>query len=88
MDYSSQMSFLIYLNLIKPKLNQNLYFYVMLINSLFIPSKCKLNVLNDSSNYNFIPITFNNPLKVCFSNKKYPFTIQTRLIEIEKYISY
>ena len=25
-----------------------------------------------------IPITFNNSLKICFSNKKYPITIQTR----------
>ena len=25
-----------------------------------------------------IPITFNNQLKVCFSNKKCPITIQTR----------
>ena len=31
-------------------------------------------------------ITFNNPLKVCFSNKKYPITIQTRLTLIEKLV--
>ena len=31
-----------------------------------------------------IPITFNNPLKVCFSNKKYPITIQTRPTQIVK----
>ena len=29
------------------------------------------------SNYICIPITFNYPLKACFSNKKYPITIQT-----------
>ena len=31
-----------------------------------------------------IPITFNNPLKVSFSNKKYLFTIQTRTTQIVK----
>ena len=29
-------------------------------------------------------ITFNNPIKVCFSNKKYPITIQTRPTQIVK----
>ena len=29
-----------------------------------------------------IPITFNNPLKACFSNKKYLITIQTRPTQI------
>ena len=29
-----------------------------------------------------ISITFNNPLKVCFSNKKYLITIQTRPTQI------
>ena len=27
-------------------------------------------------------ITFNNPIKSCFSNKKYPITIQTRQTKI------
>ena len=31
-----------------------------------------------------IPISFNNPLKACFSNKKYPITIQTRQTQIVK----
>ena len=31
-----------------------------------------------------IPITFNNPLKVCFLNKKYTITIQTRPKQIVK----
>ena len=31
-----------------------------------------------------IPITFNNPLKVYFSNKTYLITIQTRLTQIVK----
>ena len=31
-----------------------------------------------------IPITFNNPLKVSFSNKKYPITIQTHPTQIVK----
>ena len=31
-----------------------------------------------------IPITFNNQLKVCFSNKKYTITTQTRLTQIVK----
>ena len=31
-----------------------------------------------------IPITFNNPLKVCFSNKKYTITTQTRPTQIVK----
>ena len=31
-----------------------------------------------------IPITFNNPLNVCFSNKKYTITIQTRPTQIVK----
>jgi hypothetical protein len=34
--------------------------------------------------YFCIPIPFNNPLKVCFSNKKYPITIQTRPTQIVK----
>ena len=29
-----------------------------------------------------IPVTFNNPIKACFWNKKYPFTIQTRAAQI------
>ena len=29
-------------------------------------------------------MTFNNPLKVDFSNKNYPITIQTRLLQIVK----
>ena len=33
-----------------------------------------------------IQTTFNNPLKVCFSNKKYHITIQTRPIQIYKSI--
>ena len=33
-----------------------------------------------------IPITFNNPIKACFSNKKYRITIQARLIQIVKII--
>ena len=32
----------------------------------------------------YIPITFNNPLKVCFFNKKYPITIQTSPTKILK----
>ena len=35
-------------------------------------------------NYIFMPITFNNPLKVCFSNKKYPIAIQTSPTQIVK----
>ena len=35
-----------------------------------------------------IPITFNNPLKACFFNKKYPITIQIRPTQIIKYIFY
>ena len=31
-----------------------------------------------------IPITFNNALDVCFSNKKYPITIKTRQTQIVK----
>ena len=31
-----------------------------------------------------IPITFNNPIKVCISNKKYPITNQTRQTQIVK----
>ena len=31
-----------------------------------------------------IQITFNNPLKVCFSSMKYPITIQPRLTQILK----
>ena len=34
--------------------------------------------------YIFIPITFNNQLKVCFSNRKYPLAIQTRPTQIVK----
>ena len=33
---------------------------------------------------NKIPITFNNPLKVCFSNKKYNIITHTRPTQIEK----
>ena len=29
-----------------------------------------------------IPITFNNPLKACFSNKKYRITIHTPIVHI------
>ena len=29
-----------------------------------------------------VPINFDNPLKACFSNKKYPVTIQTRPAQI------
>ena len=35
-----------------------------------------------------IPITFNNQLKVCFLNKKYPITIQTRPRQIVKVYLY
>ena len=31
-----------------------------------------------------IPINFNNPIKVCISNKKYPITIQKRPTQIVK----
>ena len=31
-----------------------------------------------------IPITFNNPLKFCFTNKKYSITTQTRPAQIVK----
>ena len=31
-----------------------------------------------------MPITFINPLKVCFSNKKYPIIIQTQPTQIVK----
>ena len=34
--------------------------------------------------YFCIPITFNNPLKVCFSNKKYTITTKTRPIQMVK----
>ena len=33
-------------------------------------------------NYSCMPISFNNPIKASFSNKKYPDTIQTRTSQI------
>ena len=36
-----------------------------------------------------MPITFNNPLKACLSNKKYSITIQTRPTQLVKvYLSF
>ena len=42
--------------------------------------------LQNSGKYPFVylPITFNNPLKACFSNKKYLITILTRPTQIVK----
>ena len=39
---------------------------------------------NYGQNVFCIPITFNNPLKVCFSNNKYTITTQTRPTQIVK----
>ena len=36
----------------------------------------------DEINIELIPITFNNPLKACFSNRKFILTIQTRPTQI------
>ena len=43
-----------------------------------------INFLIKIYNIFCIPITFNNPLKVCFSNKKYPITINKRQAQIVK----
>jgi hypothetical protein len=43
-----------------------------------------LSLLKVFFKYIFIPITFNNQLKVCFSNRKYPLAIQTRPTQIVK----
>ena len=45
----------------------------------------KIDWLSNLKHYLYsIPITFNNPLKVCFSNKKNNITTQTRPTQIVK----
>ena len=41
-------------------------------------------MINTECKYICISITFNDPLKVRFPNKKYPIKIQTRLTQIVK----
>ena len=60
-----------------------------------VANKCGLRLVQDellnmhltdtrSHNYFCIPITFNNPFKTYFSNKKYLITIKTRPTQISK----
>ena len=53
---------------------------------VIIKSIIKLNHIIYYYEHKFfcIPITFNNSLKACFSNKKYPITIQIRMKQIVK----
>ena len=48
-----------------------------------ITVEVKANLVSQYNKY-FIPMTFNTPLKVCFSNKKNLITIQTRPTQIVK----
>ena len=48
------------------------------------PKYSKVNIIIISNNNLCIPMTFNNPLKVGFSNKKYTLTTQKRPTQIVK----
>ena len=54
---------------------------IILINKITKNPQCKQFI---KENLICIPITFNNPFKVCFSNKKCTITTQTRLTQIIK----
>ena len=47
---------------------------------------CNIGLYVDGQNCICMPIIFDNPLKSCFSNKKYFITIQTQQTKIVKFI--
>ena len=65
--------------------HHNKYFFIHIIFALFHLTSNRFNNLIIIINNNVCaPITFNNPVKVCFSNKKYLITIHKLPTQIVK----